>query len=157
MPPKESKTGSVEQAITGFEPRETKLLAAAFYDYELFARLTGNTAGSLKKMFPPIKRKATEAHPSFAAYLGATASAGESKVPATKKRKVASEVGEDAGADADTDTKEPDAEPEEKEKEPKKKKKAPAKGRGRPKKAKSDKSEDVKEEPAPDDDAHGGE
>jgi hypothetical protein len=42
------------------------------YDYELMGTLTGNTAGSLKKMWPPVKKKAIEAHGSFAAFLGIT-------------------------------------------------------------------------------------
>jgi hypothetical protein len=50
---------------------ECMLLTASQYDYDLMAKLTGNTSGSLKKMWPPIKRKATDAHASFATFLGA--------------------------------------------------------------------------------------
>jgi hypothetical protein len=33
--------------------------------------LCNNTAGSLKKMWPPVKKKAAEAHASFAIFIGA--------------------------------------------------------------------------------------
>lgn len=65
------------------------------------ASLTGNTAGSLKKMWPPIKKKAIDAHPSFATFLGNSGTniaSGESKVTAPKakgggrKRKADAEV-----------------------------------------------------------------
>ena len=199
MPPKESKAGGLEYTIAGFEPRETKLLAAAFvssigpdkvmsgpcimftdsltrtqYDFDLFASLTGNTAGSLKKMFPPVKRKAADAHPSFAAYLGLppTANAGtEAKAPAPKKqRKVAPGAGDAGGAPKETETevetkekvtqkkgargrpkKVTDAAEEPEAGEDDTRKKAPAKGPGRPGKAKSaDNGKDVKKEPSPD-------
>jgi hypothetical protein len=78
------------------------------YDFDLMAELTGNTNGTLKKMWPPVKKKAIEAYPSFAAFIGntgakITAATGEAK-PATlatgRKRKVA-----DAEVDPDTDSK----------------------------------------------------
>ncbi|KAF2641978.1 hypothetical protein P280DRAFT_384833, partial [Massarina eburnea CBS 473.64] len=93
MAPKKTEAGGgTTDSLVGFEPREIKLLAAAFYDYELFATLTGNTAGSLRKMWPPVKRKAVDAHETFGTFLGA----GETtKVPASKKRKAVSETGDD--------------------------------------------------------------
>ena len=73
------------------------------YDFDLFATLTGNTAGTLKKMWPPIKRKAADDHPSFGNFLGAApAKAGEGKEGAAKpkvnngrKRKATSSEPED--------------------------------------------------------------
>ncbi|KAL5446394.1 hypothetical protein PMIN05_002444 [Paraphaeosphaeria minitans] len=85
MPPKKDESAAtVGDTITGFTSKESKMIAAAFvastgpdkYDYELFATLTGNTVGSLKKMWPPVKRKVIEAHTSFGVFLGA-ATAGE--------------------------------------------------------------------------------
>jgi hypothetical protein len=118
------------------------------------ATLTGNTAGSLKKMFPPVKRKAMEAQSSFATFLGtptATNGAnGDEKKPAAKatpkKRKATSEPEEDAAAK--------DLQPEGDKMDEKadSKKKAPAKGRGRTKKVKA---EDVKKEATPEDDDNG--
>src|SRR5689334_21253516 len=71
------------------------------YDYDLMAALTKNTAGSLKKMWPPVKKKAMETHPSFAAFLGqaGTAAAANSdakpapalKAAAGRKRKATDE------------------------------------------------------------------
>jgi hypothetical protein len=116
MPPKKDEVkGKDESTVKGFEPKETKLLAAGFlsmtgpdkvswshlllrnhtltvvqYDYDVMATLTGNTAGSLKKMFPPVKKKAIETLPSFASYItggAATSTAaanGEKKEPAPK-------------------------------------------------------------------------
>jgi len=117
------------------------------------ATLTGNTAGSLKKMFPPVKRKALEAHPSFATFLNAgTATAapnGEGKKAAPKaagkKRKATSEPETDAAAE--------DIPPEADKTDEKAdgKKKAPAKGRGRGKKAK------IEKESTPEEAAEGNE
>lgn len=116
--------------ITGYDSKETKLLAGAFvsstgvdkvgpllhyalcrlrrtrvenptdskqYDYTLFASLTGFTEGTLKKFWPPLKRKVTEDHPNFSKHLtgGAPAAAPTAKVTASKKRKA---------ADTDADT-----------------------------------------------------
>jgi hypothetical protein len=77
------------------------------------AKLTGNTNGTLKKMWPPVKKKAIEAYPSFAAFIGntgdkITAASGEAK-PASKaaggrKRKAAK-------ADVDTDSDSKDEKP----------------------------------------------
>ncbi|KAH7389820.1 hypothetical protein BKA66DRAFT_48633 [Pyrenochaeta sp. MPI-SDFR-AT-0127] len=113
MPPKKDTAGGDStDLITGFSDKECKLLAAAFisstasdkYDYDLMASLTKNTAGSLKKMWPPVKKKAMETHSSFAAFLGqsGTTANGEIKsAPApkannNKKRKVTSEAPDDA-------------------------------------------------------------
>jgi hypothetical protein len=83
------------------------------YDYDLMAKLTGNTNGSLRKMWPPIKKKAIEAYPSFATFISntsdkITAASGEAKAApkaaAGRKRKVA-----DAEVEADSDSK--DVEP----------------------------------------------
>ncbi|KAH9872414.1 hypothetical protein IAQ61_005249 [Plenodomus lingam] len=103
MPPKkEAGDGLLKE----FEDRETKLIAAAFlsttgpdkFDYDLMAALTGNTVGSLKKMWPPVKRKAMEKYTGFAKFLGqpststaAAASSPAPKIAASKKRKAASE------------------------------------------------------------------
>jgi hypothetical protein len=126
------------------------------YDYDLMATLTGNTAGSLKKMFPPVKRKAIEAHPSFAAFLGAApvtdGANGDEKKAAPKtggrRRKATSEP------DAEGTAKPEEKKTENTEEAGKGKKKASAKGPGRPrgKKAKVDKVEvDVKKEATPND------
>ncbi|KAF2874164.1 hypothetical protein BDV95DRAFT_324069 [Massariosphaeria phaeospora] len=116
MPPKKEVAAiSGVETIAGFEQKETKLLAAAFvasigpdkYDYDLMATLTGNTAGTLKKMFPPIKRKAVEAHPSFGTFLGqpgtgAEAKAAPAKANGSKKRKSpTSETAENGKANGD--------------------------------------------------------
>ncbi|KAF1835883.1 hypothetical protein BDW02DRAFT_596973 [Decorospora gaudefroyi] len=113
-PKKDVPEGGHTTLLTGFTVRETKFLAAAFvssigkdkYDWELMSSLTGNTSNTAKKIFPPIKKKAAEAHPSFAAFLGhddavATASnsaantASADAVPEakhdTRKRKTADE------------------------------------------------------------------
>jgi hypothetical protein len=59
MPPKkDAAAGESDALLVGFTNKETKLLAAAFvsstapdkFDYDTMATLTGNTAGSLKKM-----------------------------------------------------------------------------------------------------------
>ncbi|XP_014558984.1 hypothetical protein COCVIDRAFT_93053 [Bipolaris victoriae FI3] len=152
MPPKKDTTGEdANVLLPGFTDKETKLIAAAFlssigpdkFDYETMAALTKNTAGSLKKMWPPVKRKAMESHPPFAKFLGqsngdATASTSEApKLPAapkSRKRKPAHEASEDP-AKPEPDSSEPD-------KKPTKKKAATTaaaaattkKGRGRPKK-----------------------
>ncbi|KAK7179000.1 hypothetical protein PSPO01_14942 [Paraphaeosphaeria sporulosa] len=95
MPPKkDDSAATVGDAITGFTSKETKMIAAAFvastgpdkYDYELLATLTGNTAGSLKKMWPPVKRKVIEAHASFGAFLGGAAGEAAAAKPAPKPK-----------------------------------------------------------------------
>jgi hypothetical protein len=113
-----------------------------------------NTAGSLKKMFPPVKKKAIETLPSFATFLtggagtSTTAANGEKKEAAPKaagkKRKATSEPETDAAAAQDL---QPNGDKSD-ENTDGKKKKAPAKPRARGKK--------VKKEPAPEE-AAGGE
>ncbi|KAF1914565.1 hypothetical protein BDU57DRAFT_519634 [Ampelomyces quisqualis] len=77
------------------------------------AKLTGNTVGSLKKMWPPVKKKAVETHPSFATFLGlstAAASTNTAAVPAepptaaAPKPKVARKRKADSDADNGTPT-----------------------------------------------------
>lgn len=73
--------------------------------------LTSNTAGSLKKMWPPVKKKAIEAHPSFAGFLGNTGSnVSNAKVATHSKaapkagggrKKKAAAAASDAEADAE--------------------------------------------------------
>lgn len=121
------------------------------------ASLTGNTSGSLKKMFPPVKRKAIDAQPSFGTFLNggtaptAVATNGEQKKAAPKatgkKRKAISEPDTNAAAE------EAQADGEKTDDKVANKKKAPAKGRGRSKKAKVD----VKKEPTSDEDAEDAE
>ncbi|RMZ70833.1 hypothetical protein GMOD_00008477 [Pyrenophora seminiperda CCB06] len=145
MAPKKNVPDSESNTLlVGFTDKETKLLAAAFvscigtdrYDYDLMATLTKNTAGSLKKMWPPVKKKASENYASFAKHLSlaGTTTAAESK--AVKKRKAAEvtpEVGrevtdeaDDEGEKSDSNVKSPAA---------KKSKRAPAtRGKGRVKK-----------------------
>jgi hypothetical protein len=93
-------------------------LTALQYDYDLMQALTGNTPGSLKKMWPPVKKKAAEAHASFATFIGApyanaapkSASANKSATPAKpaggRKRKGAT----DTDVEADSDPKSASAE-----------------------------------------------
>ncbi|EOA85297.1 uncharacterized protein SETTUDRAFT_154868 [Exserohilum turcica Et28A] len=146
MPPKKDTGGDTHELVAGFTDRETKLLAAAFlsstapdkYDYDLMAALTNNTTGSLKKMWPIVKRKAIDSHSSFAKFMGHSESAdgGSSKSPFTPKSKKR-KVSDDAAEEAD----ESDQEPSESEKKASKGKKpavekpaAEKKRRGRPKK-----------------------
>ncbi|KAI8932894.1 hypothetical protein NX059_010371 [Plenodomus lindquistii] len=122
--------------------------------------LTGNTVGSLKKMWPPVKRKAMDQHGSFAKYLGQTgtvaaAPAAAPKAAAGKKRKAASEdeAGED-NANSKGDSTEPntatdksdDNRSKAKKRGPPKEKKVPVakKAAGRPRK--QVKKEDVDDE-----------
>jgi hypothetical protein len=116
------------------------------------AALTGNTPGSLKKMWPPVKKKAIDAYPGFAAFLGVTSAPtnGESKSaenkPAaaakgatTRKRKAAEpEVAEEGEVDGKSAS--------DGNKSDGRKKKAPAKPR-----AKKVKKEEVEEEVVKDD------
>lgn len=114
--------------------------------------LTGNTAGSLKKMWPPVKKKAMESNISFAKFLGAsnlgnpndstinaTKPAAAPKANAGRKRKTA-----EPDTDADSDSNDVDVKPAGKKGNGKtvSNKKAPAKGRGRAKKVKEEPSED---------------
>ncbi|KAG9376198.1 hypothetical protein A1F94_013464 [Pyrenophora tritici-repentis] len=135
-PKKDAPDGHSNALLVGFTDKDTKLLAAAFYDYDLMATLTKNTAGSLKKMWPPVKKKASENYPSFAALLGQAGTATTATEPKTpKKRKAAVEtpkagdVMDDAVSErdkADSSAKSPVA---------KKVKKVPvARGKGRAKK-----------------------
>lgn len=71
-------------------------------------KLTGNTAGTLKKMWPPVKRKAVEQHPSFGPFVGMT-SEGEAAKPAAapkanggRKRKAAQADSENNSVDGNT-------------------------------------------------------
>jgi hypothetical protein len=171
MPPKKDDAATAPgDAIAGFTSKETKMIAAAFvastgpdkvhsspltslrarfsnaasqYDYDLFATLTGNTAGSLRKMWPPVKRKVIDGQPSFGIFLGAATAgaegAGEAKAKAapkakasgSKKRKTTSVEPEDEELD-------PEAEDAGKKKGPKGRKKniesAEAEGDGEDKK-----------------------
>jgi hypothetical protein len=80
--------------------------------------LCNNTAGSLKKMWPPVKKKAAEAHASFAIFIGApnvnatpkSADANKPAAPAKaaggRKRKGAA----DSDAEVDSDPKSASAE-----------------------------------------------
>ncbi|KNG44427.1 DNA binding protein [Stemphylium lycopersici] len=175
MPPKKDTAGGESsELLAGFSDKETKLLAAAFlsstapdkthtdqFNYDVMATLTRNTAGSLKKMWPPIKKKAIENHPSFAKFLGqagAAAPAGEPKpavAPKGRKRKASDEGTEDS-AEAVNEKYEPasaanksddDKSDSKKQKKPVAEKKAPAaKGRGRPKKQAKKKEEAIKSE-----------
>jgi hypothetical protein len=117
------------------------------------ATITGNTAGSLKKMWPPVKKKALEAHPSFAAFLGTDGNnIAAPKAAGGRKRKAAADSNvEDAdpkSAEEQSDgTDKTDSKTDSKVET---KKKAPAKGKGRP--AKKSKKE-VKDE---EDSADGG-
>lgn len=104
------------------------------------ATLTKNTAGSLKKMWPPVKKKAIEAHESFAAFLGQsghttngeTKSAPALKANTNKKRKATDENLYDAAND---DKEEPEPvsggkKPGNSKVDTKKKKAVAAKGKG---------------------------
>ncbi|KAL5116131.1 hypothetical protein ACEQ8H_006028 [Pleosporales sp. CAS-2024a] len=161
MPPKKDAAASDGTLLAGFDNKETKLLAAAFvssigpdkYDYDLMATLTSNTAGSLKKMWPPVKKKTIEAYPSFAAFLGVTGANMTAKSPSAKpaptpkaaggrKRKAAPDAEPDADADADANM-DDDAE----DVKPKAKPAAKAKG-GRKPKAATAASSDVEAESA---------
>ncbi|KAJ4991822.1 hypothetical protein SVAN01_02672 [Stagonosporopsis vannaccii] len=98
MPPKK-KGAAPESAIAGFDNKETRLLGAAFvssigpdkYDYPLFAQLTGFTEGTLKKLWPPVKKKAIEQHSNFGKFISgdSAAATSTSKAVAGKKRKAA--------------------------------------------------------------------
>ncbi|KAF1996341.1 hypothetical protein P154DRAFT_579939 [Amniculicola lignicola CBS 123094] len=185
MPPKKDTSGTAsEAAIVGFDMREVRLLAAAYiasigtdkYDYDLMATLTGYTAGSLKKLFPPVKRKAVGLHPSLAAFLALPAEAGDVKAAPKKAAKKSEKSAEPEETDGDAvknepkktvgkKRKTPDTEPEEnmaaapaattadKPKAPKKTKKGDeaavdgkAKGKKRGRPAKKDTTPVVKEE-----------
>jgi hypothetical protein len=115
------------------------------------ATLTGNTAGSLKKMWPPVKRKAIDAHLSFAKFLGSEGgnAAAVPKATGGRKRKATADVD---GEDVDSKSAEDKSDSANKsDGKAKTKKKAPAaKPKGRP--AKKTKKE-VKEE---EDSADGG-
>ncbi|KAF2789317.1 hypothetical protein K505DRAFT_328319 [Melanomma pulvis-pyrius CBS 109.77] len=155
MPPKKDPAGAASTAaadavtstITGFDAKETRILAAAFlsqaghdkYDYDLMATLAGNSAGTLKKYLPKIKTKATELVPSFGAFLGGAPSHGETsktapaKVNGGKKRKTPdAEIDADLKADAKDKDIEADSE------DATSKKKVAGKGKGRSKKSKTE-------------------
>ena len=60
-------------------------------------------------MWPNVKRKAIEAHPSYATFLGSSSTSGESKVAVPKanggkKRKAADEATDSAGLEPDAST-----------------------------------------------------
>jgi hypothetical protein len=112
------------------------------------ATLTGNTVGPLKKMFPPVKRKAIDAYPSLATFLGGVPGAvnaangdGKKAAPkaATKKRKATSPE-----PDTDDAAKDIHSNDDKTGGKANGKTKAPAKGRGRTKKVKTE-QEDVEE------------
>ncbi|EAT90502.1 hypothetical protein SNOG_02290 [Parastagonospora nodorum SN15] len=128
MPPKKD-TGDAGKTtlLKGFEDKETKLLAAASvsslgpdkYDYDLMAALTGNTAGSLKKMWPSVKKKALDEYPSFAGFLGTTGANITTKSPTKtapkaaggRKRKVPVETEPEADGEADIEADSEDVKP----------------------------------------------
>jgi len=107
------------------------------------AALTGNTAGSLKKMWPGVKKKALDEYPSFAAFLGTTGANISTKSPTKtapkaaggRKRKTPTEPEADGEADVEASSEEVKPKP------------APKKG-GR-KKAAVAGSEDEEAKPAP--------
>ncbi|KAF2265172.1 hypothetical protein CC78DRAFT_207832 [Lojkania enalia] len=111
MPPKRDANAGVEP-IAGFDAKETKWLAAAFissigsdkYDYDLMASLTGNTAGTLKKLYPVIKRKAMEAQPSFATFLGGSSN-GENRTSSAKQARVLKRKADETAGGSDPDSK----------------------------------------------------
>jgi hypothetical protein len=215
MPPKKNTTGGdTTKLLSGFEDKETKLLAAAFlsslspdkvsalcpclvhstrallpleshprdmlrlaahttirvwkltasqYDYDLMATLTGNTSGSLKKMWPPIKKKAIDTYPSFAAFLGTpggttTTVAGERNTAAppqakgSRKRKADTEVEDDAENNPKSGGVKDDSAEEKSNGKPEVKKWAPA-AKGKARAPKKVKKEEVKSE---EDSADGG-
>ncbi|KAJ4325290.1 hypothetical protein N0V94_000814 [Neodidymelliopsis sp. IMI 364377] len=147
MPPK--KDTLVTDTITGYDAKETRILAAAFYDYATFAHLSGFTEGTLKKFWPPIKKKAMENHESFGKFLGAAAPSASTTKAATggRKRKEPADADADAdvevGATDDKKRKSKSASAEPTAAAAGAKKKAPAKGK-RGKKVKTE--EIVKEE-----------
>ncbi|KAL1598249.1 hypothetical protein SLS59_006933 [Nothophoma quercina] len=149
MPPKKD-VPAAPTTIEGYDNKETRLLAAAFvssigpdkYDYALFAKLSGFTEGTLKKFWPPVKKKVIEEHPAFGTFInGSFAAAPAAKVGAGKKRKAA-----DDEVNAELDPKALSADTIE-SKASEGKKKAPVK-KGRGKKAKTEEAEEkeVKEE-----------
>jgi hypothetical protein len=127
-------------------------LTALQYDYDLMATLTGNTNGSLKKMWPPVKKKAIETHASFAAFLGTpgtntgTTVSGERKAAGAPQAKAGRKRKGDAGVEDEAEENHQPAGVESNNAEGKsggksdvKKKAAATKGKGRPpKKAKKD-------------------
>jgi hypothetical protein len=106
--------------------------------------------------WPPIKKKAMEAHPSFTAFLGSAGAAPK----ATSTPKATPKKRKSGTPDAEESIKETtEVTPDEDAGSPKKKKKAPAKGRGRPKKTKTEEAKvepEDKAEPEEDNSADGG-
>ncbi|KAF2469770.1 uncharacterized protein BDR25DRAFT_181666, partial [Lindgomyces ingoldianus] len=156
-PKKDSASLDNVGCIAGFDARETRMLAAAYiaqtgpdkYDYNVMATLTGNTPGSLQKIFPPVKRKAAEAYPKFSAFLGGDVSK-TAKPKTVRKRKAESTEAAERGDSNDADTETP-AEP--------KAQKVSGKGKGRAsKKAKvmQDNEENIEMKAGEDDSADGG-
>ncbi|KAF2277264.1 uncharacterized protein EI97DRAFT_457961 [Westerdykella ornata] len=90
MPPKE-ENGAAPLLLKGFDAKEQRLLAAAFIattdngkiDYGIMEELTGHTQGTLKKFWPPVKRKAADLHPSFAKAQGLVPESGTTGAEAT--------------------------------------------------------------------------
>ncbi|KAH6644670.1 hypothetical protein C7974DRAFT_371757 [Boeremia exigua] len=152
MPPKKDAT-TPDNSIVGYDNKETRILAAAFvssigpdkYDFPLFAKLTGFTEGTLKKFWPPIKRKVADEHLNFGVFLGggSAAAAAPTKAVAGKKRKA---TNADADADAELDNAS-SADPVDSKVSQGKAKRAPAKNK-RTKKVKTEEVEEaeVKEE-----------
>lgn len=110
------------------------------YDYPLFAQLSGFTEGTLKKFWPPVKKKVIEKHPSFGKFIAgsAPAAAPTSKAAAGKKRKAA-----DANGDGDLESKASSADAIDNKAPEGKSKKVTAKGK-RGKKTKTEETEDEK-------------
>jgi hypothetical protein len=83
------------------------------------AALTGNTAGSLKKMWPSVKKKALDEYPSFAGFLGTTGANITTKSPTKtapkaageRKRKVPAETEPEADGEADIEADPEDVKP----------------------------------------------
>jgi hypothetical protein len=117
--------------------------------------LTGFTVGTLKKFWPPVKKKVIETYPSYATFIGAPGAAGgETKPAATPKgkgkRKAADEEPEGDAVDADN----PDVKTKRTKKAPAEKK-VPAKGRAKRVKQEEASDEDAKFKSA-EDSADGG-
>ncbi|KAF2621710.1 hypothetical protein BU25DRAFT_415906 [Macroventuria anomochaeta] len=159
MPPK--KDGPAPEAcIAGYDNKETRLLAAAFvssigpdkYDYTLFAKLSGFTEGTLKKFWPPVKKKVVEEHPNFGTFIGGGAAAAAPAFKATtgKKRNAA-----DADADAELEPKASSADAVNSKASEGEAKKTPAKGK-RSKKVKTEEAEDEEKVMEEENSADGG-
>ncbi|KAF2995233.1 hypothetical protein E8E13_002551 [Curvularia kusanoi] len=139
------KKDGIEPAITitGYDSKETRLLAAAFvssighdkYDYALMSKLTGFTESTSKKFWPVVKKKVMEEHPELAKHLASNpATAAVITKNTSKKRKRAAD---EAQADADAEL-DPTANDDEASEKPKK---APAKVTGKKRKLAADEAQ----------------